>query len=135
LTKEDAIKYGSLDCDESKLCNPRSKDKNHWAKCPVRKPTDIVPMCPIVDVRIINKEKADKIRAKKTFSYELRDFTANELVKVGDTLQQYFLAFSTTDSDENPLTDIRAASVQPCVDPAKVDNQELFFTRYPMEKY
>ncbi len=57
------------------------------------------------------------------------------MTKEGEDVPEYFIEFSTTNSVDNPIIDVRSASMEPCLDPAKIDNTILDFTRYPMEKF
>ena len=133
LTREFGEANGSTACPLKDLCNPRSRDKNHWAKCPV-KTGNAAKQCPIVGFKILPKSVADIVKNKANFPWDLREFYQSG--PVSDVFRfNLNLAITTTESDENPLTDIRAADMMPCVDPTKVDHRELFFTNYPMENY
>jgi hypothetical protein len=45
------------------------------------------------------------------------------------------MAHTTTDSDENPLSDVKAADVDPCLDPGQTDHSLKSTSIHPLEKY
>ncbi len=107
------------------MCNPKSKDIDHWAKCPVKSEANA---CPIVAVKMISKEQADEIKEDPISEWKVSSYEDTE-----NKDKSWYLAYSTTDSEENPLSDVKASDIEICLDPGKNDHSARSTSVYALE--
>lgn len=110
----DQGKMDLTDCESP--CNPRSASLQLWAKCPIESEGN---KCPIVGIKLLDQSEASTLLKDSSSEWKVQSYTDMTSQKT------FYLAYSTTDSDENPLVTAWASDLDPCLDPSVIDHTRL----------